>query len=118
METTPVINLTKFKTTGELAAFGVCDLSSWREFKEVRQLLFFALLPNKDTVRMRVARLVDIACSEARKTGASTVLVGCPPWMMYPLCAELVLHRLTPLVCFTKITSDGCLAVIDLVMAA
>ncbi|WP_137887445.1 hypothetical protein [Pseudomonas sp. 2FE] len=118
MDNKPVINLTKFKTTGELEGFGVRDLSSWKEFQEIRNLLFFPVLPNKESVAKRVERLSEIALAEAKKTGATTVLVSCPPWMMHSLCAELIYHNLTPVVSFTKKTNEDSMSVIDLVTAA
>jgi hypothetical protein len=116
--TNEVVNLTKFKTTRELEAFGVRDLTSWKEFQEIRSLLFFPVLPTKESVAKRVERLGEIALAEAKKSGATTVLVSCPPWMMHSLCAELVYHGLTPVVSFTKKTSEDSLSVIDLVVAA
>lgn len=112
-----VINLTKFKTTPELEGFGVRDLTSWKEFQEIRSLLFFPVLPNKENVAKRVERLGDIALAEAKKTGATTVLVSCPPWMMHALCSEITYHGLVPVVSFTKKTSEDSLSVIDLVAA-
>jgi len=116
--TNEVVNLTKFKVTRELEAFGVRDLTSWKEFQEIRSLLFFPVLPTKESVAKRVERLAEIALAEAKKSGATTVLVSCPPWMMHSLCAELVYHGLTPVVSFTKKTSEDSLSVIDLVVAA
>ncbi|WP_432780613.1 hypothetical protein QZH44_30385 (plasmid) [Pseudomonas corrugata] len=116
--TNVVVNLTKFKTTSELESFGVRDLTSWKEFQEIRNLLFFPVLPNKESVAKRVERLSEIALAEAKKSGATAVLVGCPPWMMHSLCAELIYHGLTPVVSFTKKTSEDRLSVIDLVAAA
>lgn len=55
--TNVVVNLTKFKTTRELESFGVCDLTSWKEFQEIRNLLFFPVLPNKESIAKRVMRL-------------------------------------------------------------
>lgn len=115
---TTVINLTKFKATGELERFGVQDLSSWKEFQEIRDLLFFPTPPTQEHVSLRVERLADIAVREAKKTGATEVLVGCPPWMMQALCSELVYHNLKPVVSFTKKTMDEGLAIISLVAAA
>lgn len=113
-----VVNLTKFKVTRELESFGVRDLTSWKEFQEIRTLLYFPVVPNKESVSKRVERLGEIALAEAKKSGSTTVLVGCPPWMMHSLCAELIYHGLTPVVSFTKKTGDDGLAVIDLVAAA
>lgn len=118
MDNKQVINLTKFKTTGELESFGVRDLSSWKEFQEIRNLLFFPVLPNKDSVATRVDRLAEIAVKESKKTGATTVLIGCPPWMMHALCTELVYQNLTPVVSFTKKTTEDSLSILDLVVAA
>src|SRR3546814_11841920 len=74
--TNEVVNLTKFKTTRELEAFGVRDLTSWKEFQEIRSLLFFPVLPTKESVAKRVERLGEIALAEAKKSGATTVLVS------------------------------------------
>lgn len=117
MENT-VINLTKFKATSELERFGVQDLSSWKEFQEIRNLLFFPNPPTQDVVAQRVERLTAIALKEAKKTGSTQILVSCPPWMMQALCSELVYHNLRPVVSFTKKTNEEGLAVISLVAAA
>lgn len=116
--TNEVVNLTKFKTTRELEAFGVRDLISWKEFQEIRDLLYFPVLPTKESIARRVERLSEIALSDAKKSGATTVLVSCPPWMMHSLCAKLVCLGLTPVVSFTKKTSEDRLSLIDLVVAA
>lgn len=117
MENT-VINLTKFKATSELERFGVHDLSSWKEFQEIRNLLFFPNPPTQEIVAQRVERLTAIALKEAKKTGSSQILVSCPPWMMQALCSELVYHNLRPVVSFTKKTNEEGLSVISLVAAA
>lgn len=49
-----VINLTKFKATADLERFGVKDLRSWKEFQEIRNLLYFPLPPTRH-VRLVVA---------------------------------------------------------------
>lgn len=113
-----VINLTKFKATAELERFGVQDLTSWKEFQEIRNLLYFPTPPTQDIVRQRVERLGEIALKEANKNSADSVLVSCPPWMMQALCRELLYHNLLPVVSFTKRTNDEGLSVIDLVAAA
>lgn len=113
-----VINLTKFKATAELERFGVQDLSSWKEFQEIRNLLFFPNPPTQDVVTQRVERLGAIALKEANKTGSSSVLVSCPPWMMKALCSELIYLNLKPVVSFTKRTTEDGLSVISLVAAA
>lgn len=115
---TEVINLTKFKATAELERFGVRDLRSWNEFQEIRNLLFFPLPPTQEQVAKRVERLAAIAVKESEKTGATTVLVSCPPWMMQSLCRELIYFNLTPVVSFTKKTTDEGLSVVALVQAA
>ncbi|SIQ99597.1 hypothetical protein [Aquipseudomonas alcaligenes] len=115
---TEVINLTKFKATAELERFGVRDLRSWSEFQEIRNLLFFPAPPTQEQVAKRVERLAAIAVKESEKTGATTVLVSCPPWMMQPLCRELIYFNLTPVVSFTKKTNDEGLSVVALVNAA
>ena len=43
-----VINLTKFKATADLERFGVMDLRSWKEFQEIRNLLYFPLPPTQE----------------------------------------------------------------------
>lgn len=113
-----VINLTKFKVTPELTSFGVCDLSNWKEFQEIRNLLFYPESPTKSEITERVERLTEIAVSEAKKTGFSRVLVGCPPWMMSPLCRELIYHNMQPVVAFTKTRNDRSTCVVSLVDAA
>ncbi len=113
-----VINLTKFKTTVDLERFGVMDLRSWKEFQEIRNLLYFPLPPTQEQVALRVERLAQIACQESKKTGATSVLVSCPPWMMLSLCAELIYYNLTPVVSFTKKTIDEGMSIIALVQAA
>lgn len=113
-----VVNLTKFKATAELERFGVHDLSSWKEFQEIRNLLFFPTPPTMEVVSQRVERLGEIAVKEAKKCGSDSVLVACPPWMMHALCSELVYHNLKPIVSFTKRTTEDGPSVIDLVAAA
>lgn len=113
-----VINLTKFKATAELERFGVHDLSSWKEFQEIRNLLYFPQPPTMEVISQRVERLGEIALKEAKKSGSDSVLVSCPPWMMHALCLELKYHNLKPIVSFTKKTNDEGLAVVDLVAAA
>lgn len=113
-----VINLTKFKATAELERFGVHDLSSWKEFQEIRNLLFFPTPPTRDIVAQRVERLGEIALKEAKKSGSDSVLVSCPPWMMQALCSELVYLNLKPVVSFTKKTTEDGLSIISLVAAA
>ncbi|CAB5556297.1 MULTISPECIES: hypothetical protein [Pseudomonadaceae] len=113
-----VINLTKFKATAELERFGVRDLTSWKEFQEIRNLLFFPTPPTQEIVGKRVERLTEIALKEAKKSGADSVLVSCPPWMMQALCRELVYHNLRPVVSFTKKTNDEGMSIVDLVAAA
>ncbi|MFS7182861.1 hypothetical protein AB6846_22300 [Serratia proteamaculans] len=51
----------------ELEAFGVRDLTSWKEFQEIRSLLFFPVLPTKESVAKRVERLGEIALAEAKE---------------------------------------------------
>lgn len=113
-----IINLTKFRITPELQAFGVDDLSDWREFQEIRNLLFFQGPPVADLTAKRVERLVEIALAESSRTGNTKVLIGCPPWMAHGLCAELVYHGLEPLVSFTKRTQESGIQIVDLVKAA
>jgi len=113
-----VINLTKFKTTSELANFGVQDISSWSEFKEIRDLLYFPSAPTMEIINQRVERLGEIAVKESKKTGHKTVLVSCPPWMTAALCRELMYHGITPVVSFTKKSIEEGLTVIALVPAA
>jgi len=113
-----VINLTKFKPTSELESFGVSNLRDWRAFQEIRNLLFFPNPPTREQIDQRVERLVQIAVAESERTGATTVLVGCPPWMMQKLCAELIYFNLKPVVVFTKKTMEEGLVVVSLVDAA
>lgn len=113
-----VINLTKFKATADLERFGVKDLRSWKEFQEIRNLLYFPLPPTQEQVSVRVERLAEIARNESEKTGATSVLVSCPPWMMRSLCAELIYFNLKPVVSFTKKTTDEGMSIIALVEAA
>lgn len=113
-----VINLTKFKTTSELERFGVTCLRDWKAFQEIRNLLFFPNPPTREQVDQRVERLVQIALAESQRTGTTTVLVGCPPWMMQKLCAELIYFGLKPVVTFTKKTMESGLTVVSLVDAA
>ncbi|MCY1562957.1 hypothetical protein D9M68_1004240 [compost metagenome] len=94
------------------------DISNWKEFQEIRNLLYFASNPEREVVSKRVERLGEIAVQEAKKTGSTTVLVSCPPWMMHSLCAELLYHNLRPVVSFTKKTSEEGLTVLSLVAAA
>jgi len=113
-----VINLTKFKATAELERFGVRDLSSWKEFQEIRNLLFFPTPPTQEIVARRVERLGEIAVKEAKKCGSDSVLVSCPPWMLPALCKELIYHNLKPVVSFTKKTTEDGMSIISLVHAA
>jgi len=113
-----VINLTKFKVTPELAGFGVRDLTSWKDFQEIRGLLFYPDPPTQKQIDQRVERLTAIALREAKKTGSTQVLVSCPPWMMSPLCKELLYLNMQPVVSFTKSTNDKGMTVISLVNAA
>lgn len=113
-----IINLTKFRITPELAEFGVRDLTIWKEFQEVRNLLFFQAPPVQDLVAKRVERLAEIALQEHQRTGSTQVLVSCPPWMAHNLCNELIYHGLQPLVSFTKRTQESGITVVDLVQAA
>ena len=118
MEKKSVINLTKFKTTAELQCFGVVDIHSWKQFQEIRNILFFPTPPSRDEVIKRAERLAAIALDESLKTGAKDVLVACPPWMMQSVCSELIYHGLRPLVSFTKNTSVDSREVVSLVPAA
>lgn len=113
-----VINLTKFKVTSELERFGVSDLSDWKAFQEIRNLLYFPFPPTRAQVASRVDRLVQIALEEKQRTGISDVLVSCPPWMMQQLCSELIYHKLQPVVSYTKKTIESGLEVVSLVDAA
>ncbi|MFA7523394.1 MAG: hypothetical protein WCY71_10775 [Halothiobacillaceae bacterium] len=113
-----IINLTKFRITPELQEFGVKDLSDWKEFKEVRNLLFFQGPPVADLVAKRIERLVEIALAESARTGSTKVLMSCPPWMAHGLCNELIYHGLEPLVSFTKRTQENGIEVVDLIKAA
>lgn len=114
----PVVNLTKFKATAELERFGVQDLTSWKEFQEIRNLLYFPIPPTQELVTQRAERLGEIALKEANKSGSDSVLVACPPWMMQALCSELLYLNLKPVVSFTKKTNEDGLAIISLVAAA
>lgn len=118
MKTEPVINLTKFKVTPELARFGVCDLTNWKEFQEIRGLLYYPDPPTQEQIDQRVERLTAIALREAKKTGSTQVLVSCPPWMLSPLCKELLYLNMQPVVTFTKSNNDKGVTVISLVNAA
>ena len=118
MKTEPVINLTKFKVTPELASFGVHDLSNWKEFQEIRGLLYYPDPPTREQIDQRVERLADIALREAKKTGSTQVLVSCPPWMLSPLCKELLYHNIQPVVTFTKSNNEKGMTVLSLVNAA
>ncbi|WP_329046034.1 hypothetical protein [Pseudomonas aeruginosa] len=118
IDKTEVINLTKFKVTRELEEFGVRDIASWKEFQEIRNLLFFPVTPDKDVIAQRVERLAEIALKESQKTGRTSVLVSCPPWMTFSLCKELVYHNLKPVVSFTKKNDSEGLSVVSLVAAA
>lgn len=113
-----VINLTKFKATAEMERFGVRDLQSWKQFQEIRDLLYFPTPPTQDIVAKRVERLGEIALLEAKKAGAVDVLVACPPWMMQALCAELVYLDLKPVVSFTKKNMEQGHVLVSLVAAA
>ncbi len=113
-----IINLTKFRITPELQSFGVSDLSVWKEFQEIRDLLFFPTPPSAELITKRVERLCQIAMQEAKRTGNKKVLISCPPWVAYALCAELIYFGLEPLVSFTKKTNESGLTVVDLVKAA
>lgn len=113
-----VINLTKFRITPELQTFGVCDLSLWKEFQEIRNLLFFPTPPTAELVAQRVERLGAIALAESKRTGCTRVLISCPPWVAHALCRELLYHGLEPVVSFTKKTQETGLTVVDLVTAA
>lgn len=113
-----VINLTKFKVTSELERLGVSDLSDWKAFQEIRNLLYFPCPPTRAQVASRVDRLVQIALEEKQRTGISDVLVSCPPWMMQQLCSELIYHKLQPVVSYTKKTIESGLEVVSLVDAA
>lgn len=113
-----IINLTKFRITPELQGFGVQDLSNWKEFQEIRNLLFFQGPPVADLTAKRIERLTEIAVAESQRTGCTKVLMGCPPWMAHGLCAELIYHGLEPLVSFTKRTQESGIQVVDLVKAA
>jgi len=113
-----IINLTKFRITPELQALGVADLSDWKAFQEVRNLLFFPTPPTAELIAARVERLGEIALAESKRTTKTQVLISCPPWVAHALCKELLYHGLQPVVSFTKKTNEGCLQVVDLVKAA
>lgn len=114
----PVINLTKFKATAEMGHFGVQDLSSWKQFQEIRNLLYFPTPPTQEIVLSRVERLGEIALQEAKKHDANEVLIACPPWMMQALCSELLYHGLKPVVSFTKRDLENGPHLVSLVAAA
>jgi hypothetical protein len=113
-----VINLTKFRITPELQGFGVTDLTLWKEFQEIRNLLFFPTPPTAELVAKRVERLGEIAMAESKRTGCKKALISCPPWVAHALCRELLYHGLEPVVSFTKKTQESGLMVVDLVPAA
>lgn len=113
-----IINLTKFRITPELQSFGVSDLTVWKEFQEIRDLLFFPSPPSPELISKRVERLCHIATLEAKRTGNKKVLISCPPWVAFALCRELVYYGLEPFVSFTKKTNESGLTVVDLVQAA
>ncbi|MGM8936881.1 hypothetical protein ACS8E9_18710 [Pseudomonas neustonica] len=112
------INLTKFRITPELQSFGVEDLSVWKEFQEVRNLLYFPEPPTAELVRQRVERLGEIAIAECKRAGTDKVLVSCPPWVAHALFSELVYHGLKPVVSYTKKTQEHGITVVGLVEAA
>lgn len=118
MEKQHVINLTKFKATAEMERFGVRDLSDWKQFQEIRDLLYFPTPPSPEIITSRVERLGEIALQEAKKTGAIDVLVACPPWMNATLCRELLYHGLKPVVSFTKKNLEQGHVLVSLVAAA
>ncbi|MCT9634096.1 hypothetical protein [Pseudomonas aeruginosa] len=64
--TNEVVNLTKFKTTRELEAFGVRDLTSWKEFQEIRSLLFFPVLPTRKVSQSALSVLVKLPLLKQR----------------------------------------------------
>jgi len=113
-----IINLTKFRITPELQGFGVTDLSSWKNFQEIRNLLFFPEPPTEELVTQRVERLAEIAVAEAKRLNTSKVLISCPPWVAHALCQELLYHGLQPVVSFTRKHNESGIQVVDLVKAA
>lgn len=113
-----IINLTKFRITPELQAFGVTDLGSWKDFQEIRNLLFFPEPPTEELVTQRVERLAEIAVAEAKRMKTKTVLISCPPWVAHALCKELIYFGLEPVVAFTKKHNERGIQVVDLVKAA
>lgn len=118
MENQKVINLTKFKVTSDLEKFGVSDLGNWKLFQEIRNLLYFPVPPTQEQIVKRVERLVEIAVTESNKTGATSVLVSCPPWMMRALVAELTYFKLTAVFTYTKKDMEHGTTIVSLVQAA
>jgi hypothetical protein len=120
MENTKIttLNMTKFRVTSELEQFGVVDIGNWKLFQEVRNLLYFPVPPTQEQIKSRVERLSEIALEESKKSGATSALVSCPPWMMRALVSELTYHGIKAVFSFTKRDCDHGTTVVSLVEAA
>ncbi len=99
-----ILNLTQHTATPEQAAAGVFEPPAETK-KEIRELLTFNELPNREEIRKRVKRLAAIASYQIQKAElrpAPKAMIGGAPYLMGPLQDELDSWGIVPLYAFSR----------------
>ncbi len=101
--TPPIVNLTKYEVSAELASAGVFDpmlgdLSVSQTKHVIAALLEFGPPPCEDELVYRAEKLADIA----KQSGADNALIDGEPYLMSHLEKALMCRLITPCYAFRK----------------